>query len=43
MKSTILAVIFGVTGLQILFYSRTLKTLLGKGSTKFLKYPHTSL
>lgn len=43
MKTTVLAVIFGLAGLQILFRSKTLNMLLGKGSGKSLKYPHTSL
>jgi hypothetical protein len=43
MKTTILAVIAGIAGLQALFNSRTLAMLLGKNSRKYLKYPHTSL
>lgn len=42
MKSTILAVIACLAGLQVLFRSRTLAMLLGKNSRKYLKYPHTS-
>lgn len=42
MKSTILAVIAAVAGLHVLFNSRTLSTLLGKNSRKYLKFPHTS-
>ena len=43
MKTTILALIAGFAGLQVLFNSRTLAMLLGKNSRKYLKYPHTTL